>query len=370
MRIIETYILKSILRNFCLMFLIFTLLFILIDSTSKLDEFIEHQVPFHIILQYYLAYIPMILVETSYIACLISVMVSFGGMTNANELIAMRSSGLSFWQITRPALCFGLMISMLVFWINERFVPESYQTTREIKQENMMIQSDVKRRKREAVKNLTFYGLNNRLFYVSHMDPGTNELFGITIIEYDDNARIKQKIVALKGKWANPVWKFYTCNITTYGEAGISQPLKVKVYKEKLMDIKEDPEDFLRQRVKVSSMNLKELSEYIDRFSSSGATRAINNLRVDLHQKMAFPWQNFVVIFLGLPFALMTKSRKGMTFLSVFIAMAVSFAYYVLSAVFLAFGKGGLLPPVMAAWIPPALFLGTGLIVIEYNFGR
>lgn len=352
------------------MFLIFSLLFILVDSTSKLDEFIQHEVPFRIILQYYLAYLPMILVETSYIACLISVMVTFGGMTNANELIAMRASGLNFWQITRPALCFGLMISMLVFWINERFVPESYQTTKEIKQDNMMIKSDVKRRKKESVKNLTFYGLNNRLFYVSRMNPSTNELFGITIIEYDDQARIKQKIVALKGKWASPVWKFYTCNVTTYGEGGISQPLKVKVYKEKLMDIKEDPEDFLRQRVKVSSMNLKELNEYIDRFSSSGATRAINNLRVDLHKKMAFPWQNFVVIFLGLPFALMTKSRKGMTFLSVFIAMAVSFAYYVLSAVFLAFGKGGLLPPILAAWFPPVLFLGTGFIIIEYNFGR
>ncbi|MBZ0165411.1 MAG: LptF/LptG family permease, partial [Candidatus Omnitrophica bacterium] len=262
------------------------------------------------------------------------------------------------------------MISVLVFWMNERFVPESYQSTREIKQDNMMIASDVKRRKQESIKNLTFYGLNNRLFYVHHMNPSTNELYGITIIEYDENARIKEKVVALEGKWTGLVWKFFTCNITTYGEGGISQPLKVKVYKEKLMDIKEDPEDFMRQRVKVSAMNLKELREYINRFSSSGATRAINSLRVDMHQKMAFPWQNFVVIFLGLPFALMTKSRKGMTFVSVFISLAVAFAYYVLSAVFLAFGKGGLLPPVMAAWIPPALFLGTGLIIIEYHFGR
>lgn len=370
MRILDKYITRNIAVTFLLTVVVFTMLYVLIDVTSHLDEFINQQVPVKVIVQYYLAYIPLILVQTSSIACLISVLVTFGSLSNSNEIIVMRASGLSYWQITKSALCFGLLVSAVVFWMNERFVPQSYHLTKQIKNENMILESDKNRKKKEKVKNVTFYGLKNRLYYVSNLDPNTNELYGITIIEYDDNANILQKIVALEGKWTGIAWKFYKLQITTYGEGGISSPLKVSVYSEKLMDIKEGPEDFMRQRVKVSAMNIRELSDYIKRFSSSGATRAINNLRVDLHHKIAFPFGNFVVIFLGLPFAVLTKNRKGMTFTSVYIAMAISFGFYVLSAVALAFGKGGLLPPAMSAWVVPCMFLGLGLIVIEYNYGK
>ncbi|MBP9853752.1 MAG: LptF/LptG family permease [Candidatus Omnitrophica bacterium] len=370
MRILDKYITRNIIVVFLLTVIIFTLLYVLIDVTSNLDDFLTQKVPVKIIVQYYLAYIPMILVQTSTIACLISVLVTFGGMCNSNEIIVMRTSGLSYWQITKSALCFGLIISAVVFYLNERFVPKSYQTTKQIKNDNMILESDKIRKKKEKVSNVTFYGLRNRLYYVSTLDPNTNELYGITIIEYDDNVNIQQKIVALEGKWTGIAWKFYKCQITTYGPGGINEPIKVKVYNEKLMDIQEGPEDFMRQRVKVSSMNIRELKDYIDRFSSSGATKAITNLRVDLHHKIAFPLGNFVVVFLGLPFAIKSKNRKGMTFTSVYIAMAISFSFFVISALALAFGKGGLLPPIMSAWIVPVTFIGIGLIVIDYNFGK
>ncbi len=368
MRLLDKYISKNIITMFCFMVAIFSLLYILIDVTSNLDKFIDRKVSIDIIVRYYLAYIPMILVQTSSIACLISVLVTFGSLNNSNEIIVMRSSGLNFWQITRPALCFGLMVSMLVFWMNEKYVPKSYQTTKEIENENLILEVDSKRKKQEKIKNVTFYGLNNRLYYVNNMDPNENELFGITIIEYDNKATIKEKVVALEGKWTGIAWKFFQCQVTTYGEGGITEPLKVKIYKEKLMDIKEGPDDFMRQRIKVSAMNIRELNEYIDRFKNSGATKALNNLRVDLHHKIAFPFGNFVVVFLGLPFALMTKSRKGMTFTSVGIAIGISFAFYVLSAVSLAFGKGGLLPPALSAWLTPGLFFCVGYIVVETSY--
>ena len=134
------------------------------------------------------------------------------------------------------------------------------------------------------------------------------------------------------------------------------------------MDIKETPDDFLKQRIKVSSMNIKQLNEYIKKFSKSGATKALNNFRVDLYQKIAFPFANFVVILVGLPLAIMIRSRKGMTFTSLGIAIGIGFLYYVLESLFIAFGKGGMLPPLLAAWSTPIIFTGIALFVIEYNF--
>ena len=305
--------------------------------------------------------------QTSPIACLIATLFTFGSLNNTNEIIVMRCSGLNFWKITKPAIYFGLIVSVIIFWINEKYVPQANINLQKIRTENMILKSDRERRKK-AIKNLTFYGLKNRLYFIDTFNPQTYKLSGITIIEHDDNANIEQKIVALTGNWTGIAWKFYQCQITSYDAIVSNRVKKIKIYKEKLMDIKETPKDFLRQRLNVSSMNIRQLNEYIKRFSNSGAIKALNNLKVDVHQKIASPFGNFVIILVGLPFALMVQSRKRSTFTSLGIAISIGFLYYVANAVTLAFGKGGFLPPLLSAWAAPIIFTGIAIALIEKYF--
>ena len=135
------------------------------------------------------------------------------------------------------------------------------------------------------------------------------------------------------------------------------------------MDIKETPKDFLRQRMDINSMNLRQLHGYIKRFAGSGALKTLNNLRVDLHQKITFPLRNFVIVLIGLPFALMSvEKRKAMTFTSIAIALVIGFLYYVSDAVGLALAKGGALLPWEGAWLTPIFFTLMGLFIIIRNF--
>jgi len=371
MRILDRYIAKSIITIFTFTILMFCFLYILIDMTSQLDEFIDRKVPISILIEYYIAYFPIILSQPiSSVACLIAVLFTFSNLSTNNEVVAMRSSGLNFWQITKPAIMFGLVISMLVFWVNERLVPQATEITNQIRNENMILLVDRIRKKKEKIKNLTFYGLKNRLYFIDTFDPDTNELRGITIIEHDQQQNMKQKIVAYKGVWTGIAWKFYQCQVTIYSDSSIRVPLKVKIYKDKLMDIKETPDDFLKQRLNVTSMNIRQLQSYIDRFSKSGAVKALNNLRVDLHQKIAYPFGNFVIVLVGLPFALMIRNRKGGAFVSVGLALVLGFLYYIINAVSLAFGKSGLFPPILSAWAAPMLFTAIALTVIKTDFSN
>lgn len=365
MRILERHITGSIVKIFLSSVLIFCFLYILIDATSNLDELIERKLPLGILVKYYLTFLPVIIVQTSSIACLISVLLTFSGMHNNNEIIAMRSSGLSFWEITKPAIYFSVLVAVLVFYVNERVVPAATATTEQIRNENIILKVDKMRKATEVIRNMTFYGLKNRLYFIDAYNPHQQTLEGITIIEHDQDQNIEQKIVALKGVWTGIAWKFYQCQITTYNPVNITSPVKVKVYKEKLMDIKETPNDFLNQRLNVSSMNIRQLNEYIRKFSSSGAYKALQSLRVDMHQRIAFPIGNIVIVLAGLPFALMFKSRKGATFTALGLAVCVGFLYYVLNAISIAFGKGGFFPPLLAAWLTPLLFGALAMTVIE-----
>ncbi len=369
MRILDRYILRSIVTIFLGTVITFAFLFILIDTFGNLEDFIEKQVPTQIIVQYYLTFLPVVIVNTATLACLIATLFTYSQLNSNNEIIAARASGLNFWHISRPALIFALIVSAFVFLVNERFVPQSSIINEEIRDSQIKVAVSEKGKGRPLIKNLTFYGLKNRLFFVDTFDPNTNEISGITIIGHDKNQNLVEKIVAQKGKWTGIAWKFVRCQITEYNSNLPNVPGEVKIYDEKLMDIKEKPIDFIKQRLNLAAMNIKQLNDYIGRFSGSGAQKTITNLQVDFHQKIAFPFRTFIIVLAGLPFALMTAGRrKTATLASIGLALVMGFLYYVLDAVGLALGKGGALPPMYSAWLAPGSFLTIALIAIKARF--
>jgi len=368
MRILDRYIIKSIAGIFAGTVLTFAFLFILIDTFGNLQDFIEKKVPGEIILQYYISFLPTIIVSTATMACLIAVLFTYSSLHSHNEIIAARASGMNFWKIARPAIIFSVVISAFVFLVNERFVPQSSMENQQIRESQIKVTESEKVKGRPIIKNLTMYGLKNRLFFIDNFDPNTNEFDGITVIGHDQSQNLREKIVALKGKWTGLAWKFYNCQITEYNTTLPNVPGQVKIYQEKLMDMRETPQDFLRQRMDVSSMNIKQLWGYIHRFSGSGALKTINNLQVDLWQKITFPLRTIIIVLAGLPLALMTGRRKAQTFTAIGIAVTIGFLYYVLEAVGLALGKGGALPPPAAALLAPAVFLVVAWVAIRKNF--
>ncbi len=367
MRIIERYLLKNIATIFISALIIFCFLYVLIDLASNLDEFIRQKVSFEVLIRYYLSFLPIIISQTSPLACLIACLLTFSHANSNNEIIVLRSGGLSFWRITKPAIFFAILVCALMFWVNERFVPQATSMSQSIEDEYLILKVDAAKKK-QAIRDLTFYGLKNRLFYIDRFDPTDFSLHGITIIGHDEQQQISEKTVAWEGKWTGIAWKFYRLQIASFSIPGDETTETVRYYNEKLMDIKETPEDFLRQRLDVNSMNTKQLYHYIKRFDSSGAEKALNNLRVDLYQKIAFPFTGLVVLLVGLPLALMTNRRKALTFTSLGIAIGIGFAFYVLNAVGLAFGKGGLLPPALSAGLAPGVCFFTAIYFIRTKF--
>ncbi len=368
MRILDNYITGSIVRVFISAILIFTLLYVLIDATSHLDDFISNKVPAMLIGQYYLAFLPIIFVQMSPMACLLAVLFTYSSLNNSNEIIALRACGLDFWKITRPAIIFGLIVTAFVFMVNEKFAPQSASLTRELKKDKIELNVSDRGKKPRPIKQLFFYGLDNRLFFIDMFDPTEKTFEGLTVIGQDEKQRMTDKLIALKGEWTGSSWKASNCQITHYDPVDQTLIGEAPFLKEKILDIKETPADFLKQSSDMSSMNIKQLKSYIKRFKASGAVAVINSLKVDLHARIAYPFACIVIIFVGLPFSLVTGHRKGLTFASVGIALAIGLLFFVINSVGLALGKGGALPPLAAAWLAPLLFLGAGIYLIRRIF--
>jgi len=362
MRILDRYILKSIITIFFSCIFVFLFLYIVIDLLSNLDEILRHQISLLLLVQYYLSYLPVMFVQVSPFACLLSTVYTFARLNHNNEIIAMRSSGLSIFEIARNALLFGLLISLLVFWVGDRFVPSSLAENQKIKTQ---IEEGLTRNKskiKENISNLTLYGLRNRLFFISRFSPSTKTMEGITILEQDEHQNLTKKIIASKGVYQDGLWKFFqsiTYNFNANGQV-IDEPAYLE---EEIMSIPETPNDLANSKQKPQFMNIRQMQDYIWMLSKSGAKSVVRNLRVDLYQRFTGPFTSIIIIILGIPFSLMMRKRAtGLS--SIGVSIIVGFLYYVLDAICLALGKSGLLMPSLAASLSHLIVLFSSLYLI------
>ena len=339
------------------------MLYVIIDCFSHLDEILKQKTSLDLLFVYYLNFIPFIFVQVAPFACLLGCLYTLGILNRNNEIIAMRTSGLSIFRITKTLIIFAILISVMVFLVNDKFVPQSEITKQEIK--NKIKQGDVetKGKKQETIINLSIYGLKNRLFFINRFIVSENKMEGITILEQDETTNVRKKIVASEGRYLDGMWHFYECITYFYGKDGRLEG-EPSYFPEQLMDIAESPKDFLKQRQKPEFMTVAQLNDYIRKLSMSKAKAVIRNLKIDLYQRYLMPLTSLIILIVGIPFSLIMH-RRATGLSSLGIAIMVGFLYYVANAISVAFGKAGFLSPLLAVSLSHILFLILGLYLIH-----
>lgn len=369
MRIIDKYLLKHFITPFLFTLFIFVMLYLVIDLFDNLNELIENKVDLRFLLPYYLNFMPLVIVEMCPIAVLIAIMFSLGNFNRYNEIIAMQASGISLLRILTPLIAAGFLISVAAFLINDRVVPQATMNASTIKEEKIeMAKIRVKYRKkgRKILENIAFYGEGNKIIYTRRFDIFSDKISELIVHNQDENQNIVSKETAREVQWENNKWRakdvvFYKLDST--GRI-IGEPL---FYEQKTIDIKESPLDFKKRRHQVKFMNFEfmsyaELKEYIDRLSfEKGPT--IRGLKVALHQKIAYPFLNLIVVLIASPFAIV-HTRKGGVLFGIAISIGIIMCYYTLMTVSIAMGKAGFIHPVVSAWLSNVIFASMGLALI------
>ncbi|MBI4654292.1 MAG: LptF/LptG family permease [Nitrospirae bacterium] len=68
---------------------------------------------------------PSILLLSAPMALLIAVFLTYGRMSSDNEIVALKSSGVSFWFISKPAIMFSIMSFAVLLFISIYILPKS-----------------------------------------------------------------------------------------------------------------------------------------------------------------------------------------------------------------------------------------------------
>lgn len=360
MRILDKYILRSVLSIFLTCLLTFLMLYVVIDILSHLDDLLKLHINLTILIKYYTSYMPVIFAQVAPFSCLMATLYTFASLNRFNEIIAMRASGISIFGVIKPVLIFGLLVSLFILMLGDSYIPQSLSFNQKIK-----TQMETRAKKplgKEILEHITMYGQGNSLYYANKFIPLTKTMENVIVTQYDQNQNPLKKTIANKAVFKNNNWVFYqsvTYNFDKFGRTS-SVP---KYAAEEITDIPETPEEFLNQSQRPELMSTEQLKNYIDKLDKSGASRAVTSLKTDLYQRYTMPFLSLIIILVGIPFSL--KIRKHATGVSSLgISIILAFLYYVINAISIALGKNEVLSPLLAVSLSHILAIISSLYLI------
>ncbi len=353
MRILDRYILGEYLRNLVLSLAVFILLVLVVDLWEKIDTYIDHQTPVSTVLRYYGYRIPYILSITLPMSMLLASLFSVGQMTRHNELVAIKSAGISVRRTLAPLLFLAAAVSLFSLLFDEYVVPRANQETHRIEDYDIRKKP---RRSGSIRRNVHLLGDGGRIYLIKVYDADNREMTDVVMQRFARNA-LQERIDAKRAVWDDEGWLLRDGVVRAFSDTGeIATPFS----RLRRPEMRETPEDFAREEKDPEDMNFRELGEYIHKIRAGGSD--VGKLRVEQHLKIAFPFASLIVVLLGASLSALRR-KSGLAF-GFGISLGLCFLYYGIMRVSEVVGQGTSLPAPAAAWLANAVFAVAGVILL------
>ncbi len=355
MRILDKYLLREFLLPLLYCFDAFLMLWIVQDLLTNLSDFIQYHARLTQVLHYYLIILAPAFVLILPISLLLAVLFCLSTLAKHNELIALRASGISVIRMSVPLLAVGALASLVVFGVNEIFVPRANEKSEALLEELRG------KGKRGVLENL-FYSdaVAHRNWYARRFTPRDKLLETVEVHQQNADGSPVFDVYAERAQWSSNVWQFYEADV--YDDRK-EQSAPVHVAETNFPGLnKESPKRLALEGKQPDGMTSGELRGQIRALRASGNTRHIDLYRVTLHYRYAFPLICFIVVWLGIPLG-MSVTRSG-PMKSVGIALGLVLVFYFLTHITLAMGQGGHISPPLAAWLTNVIFAIVAAVLL------
>ncbi len=360
MKILDKYLVKQFLQTILFGVIAFSLLFVIIDVMENLDDFIDQSVPYHVILHYYIVFLPDMIKMMTPVAVLFGALFTVGKASNLSELTAIKASGISMYRFMAPFLVTTLIISLASIYFAGYIVPMANQTKINIEMNYL------KRGFTYGGANLFFQDSKTRIVNISYFDESRNQANRVSIQNFDNHniTKMISRIDAARMIYdsTNNDWIAYNGVQRTFdlrdGKAGSTEQEVIYFDKKEIKNLNFTPLELAKKQQKPEEMNLAELSNLIDTQKKAG-NDATSTL-IEYYSRFSFPMASIIVVLFGLTIS--ANKRRGTVAAQIGFNILATFIYLVFMKVSQAFGKNGALDPLLTAWFANLLFLAAALI--------
>lgn len=364
MRLLDRYLLRELLIPLGCCLAGFLILWVTSDLFVELKGLQERGLGPGAVALYYLVRAPEFLVLVLPVAWLLALLYTLTHLARHHELTAMRAAGISPWRLAAPYFGVGFLAGLVLFGLNEGFVPDSAETAERILHRGAPAASGTGTRWHER---LAFENSRDQRTWLLDFHPDTLEMRNIHV-DWRRPGGSRRVLVAERGIRTNHIWVFF--NVQEHVELpgqelpvqrAFSAVLPVPEFTETPEEIKSEIKISRRtgrSRVKRADVPLWDLWDYL-RLHPVLPAADRQWIYTQLHGRLAAPWTCVVVVLIALPFG--AGSGRRSVFVGVAGSIVIGFLYFVLQQLGLALGVGGYVPPWLGAWFPNLAFGTAGV---------
>lgn len=342
-------------------FLFGTVLFLFVLLLDRLFDIIDlifnKGVALLVVGQLFGLFIPTILPLTLPMACLLACLVTFGRMSEENELSAVRAAGISLFRVLWLPPLFALILSLGMIPFNTQIAPWANRGFRTVYEKIANADPLLN------VQPKKFFPIKNIKLFAQTVDKESQQLHNLFVYQAGQAGHLEERIFARTGVIESMPSAFTL--FLTKGQLQRFDPTNPKILLHTTFDTyrinmpinRDETSTSIRFR-NYSSPNLRNMiSDLKKQGMSTFALEAEYNLR------LAIAFAPLALALIGIPLA--TILRRGGRSFGFGVSIVVIFTYYTLLIFGLTMAEKGLLPAPLALWIGNGICLIAASILIR-----
>ena len=353
---LDFYLLKQFFPIFFAALALFAMLVILIDLFFNLTRYLSNGASISAILKVSLFYVPKSFSYALPVSLLFASAYTLGDLSTKNELVTILGSGVPFWRFSLSLVFLGIAFSFFAFFFEDITVIPTLRDKNRMSRELLHTTT-------ESHSSIVLKFEGGRLIYsADYYDPFSQTLSGITIIELDENRKLKSTVYSSRAEWTDDAWSFTNPLIYRW-DKGFLRPKNAS--KEEAAELsekyREDPETFRRSSVSPADLNARDVAGLIKDLRRAGLP--VSSALANYHHRFSFSAVSFVVIFLSL--SVSGRFRKNILLLSLLASLGTAVIYYVVEMISMMGAQTGIVPPFWGAWTPVFVCTAAGILLLR-----
>lgn len=359
MKILDRYVVREFIAPLALSISAFIIIMLSGQLFMLVDFIVQKKVPVLVVVRMLIYSLPGIIVEAGPIAMLFAVMLGLGRLARDSELSVIRASGVPYARIAAPLIALGLVLSGALFVLSDFVVPWATHRSQTIVREIVFGEAMP-----DIEQDVFFKAPGDRYFYVGSVNRDAGVVERVMIYEAN-YASFPRLVTAKRGRIEKGTWVLEKGSVHELDSSG--QVAMAIGFESMKVAMDSTMEGFTSSQKEPSEMSRAELRQNITLFEKSGIK--VYALSVAYHLKLAQPMAALVFAVIGAP--LVTKSpRHGGGYFGVVAASLLALLYFIVTAVCRSFGSKGTIAPITAAWLPNAIFLAAGILLLARAEGK
>ncbi len=351
--LLDRYVLGTWTRIFLMTALGFPLIQVIIDLADNFDKWIRYGLTSKEIALSYAYAMPGYTFEILPAAVLFATLFTIGALSRNTELTAAKASGVSFHRILAPILLAALATSLLGVALGE-LAPGATARSLELQKARTAPA-------RTSKYNFVYRADEGWVYTVRALELRTKSLRGLLFERQGAGPDFPTlAVTADSATWDSTAGHWRLWQGRTRILAGTGAEASFSFRGARLRVMREPPAELVLEAKRPEEMRYRELGRYIGALKRAG--NDASKLEVDQALKIVLPVTCFIIAIFGAPMGL-TAPRSGAA-IGIAIGLGTTIAFLTMIQLSRAIGISGFVPPVVAAWLPSALFLTIGGVLL------